>query len=146
MSDRPASAARLLADVCLVAGDRVLLLRFAQGASVPDSEPGWYLPVGELAAYEPPDQAAVRILFGQTGVESSGPFLSHVESLKGRGGEWRLTFHYVVQVVSEPPLTPGPGVNEARWFDLTRLPPRGDVSSRGWALTTIKEILQRAAG
>lgn len=136
----------LLADVCLVAGDRVLLLRYGATAAVPDHQPGWYLPVGELAMHEPPDQAAVRLLFEQTGVESSGPFLSHVESQKGSGTEWRLNFHYVVQVATEPRLETGSGVTEACWFDLTNLPPRADVSNRGWALTTIKEILERAAG
>ncbi len=136
----------LLADVCLVAGDRVLLLRYEAATVVPDQQPGWYLPVGELAVHEPPDQAAIRLLFEQTGVESSRPFLSHVESLRGPEGDWRLTFHYVVQLAAEPVLVAGAGVSEAHWFDLTKLPARTDVSNRGWALTTIKEILERAAG
>lgn len=142
MTPRPV---QLLADTCLVAGDRILLLRF-DAKTVPDREPGWYLPVGELSDKEPPDQAAIRSLFEQTGVEASGPFLSHVESSGRRHDEWRLAFHYVVQLAVEPPLTIGTGVAEARWFELTKLPPRVDVSNRGWALTTIKEILQRAAG
>ncbi|MDZ4803963.1 MAG: NUDIX domain-containing protein [Candidatus Eisenbacteria bacterium] len=142
MTPRPV---QLLADTCLVAGDRILLIRF-DTKTIPDREPGWYLPVDELSDFEPPDQAAIRSLFEQTGVETSGPFLSHVESSKGRHAQWRLAFHYVVQLAAPPPLTTGAGVTEARWFDLTKLPPRGDVANSGRALTTIKEILQRAAG
>ena len=139
------SRVKLIADVCLVAGDKVLLVKYGEGSGH-DGQNGWFLPDDLLADFEPPEDAAVRCLLKQTGVETSAPFLSHVESFRGRDKTWHLAFHYVVQLPKAPAIKAGPGVVETGWFDLTKLPPKGDVAHGGWALMTIREILQRASG
>ncbi|HEX7878654.1 MAG TPA: NUDIX hydrolase [Candidatus Eisenbacteria bacterium] len=134
-----------IVDVCVVAGDKVLLVKYGEGAGH-DGQAGWFLPDDLMADFEAPDAAAVRCLAEQTGVRTTAPFLSHVESFRGNDGSWHLAFHFVVQLPKAPRLTPSAGIAETRWFDLIGLPAKRDVAHGGWALATIKEILQRASG
>lgn len=136
---------RLIADICVVAEDHVLLVRYDDTAGH-DGQPGWFLPDDLLEHGEPPEETAVRLLYRQTGIEAPAPFLSHVESFIGGRGRWHLAFHYVAQLPNRPRVTPGTGVREAAWFDLVKLPPKKDVAHGGWALQTIREILLRASG
>ncbi len=136
---------KLIADVCVVAGDKVLLVKYGDGAGH-DGQSGWFLPDDLLNDFEAPDVAATRCLAEQTGVKAAAPFLSHVESFRGNDKSWHLAFHFVVQLPKAPKLTPGAGVVETRWFDLTGLPANREVAHGGWALATIREILQRATG
>jgi ADP-ribose pyrophosphatase YjhB (NUDIX family) len=136
---------KLIADVCLVAQDQVLFIRYKPGAGH-DGQEGWFLPDDLLVDFEPPAEAAIRALLEQTGVTAEDPFLSHVESFAGKDESWHLAFHFVLQLPKRPSLTPGEGVAETRWDDLAALPPRGEVAHEGWALNTIREILERAAG
>jgi len=136
---------KLIVDVCVVAGDKVLMVKYGEGAGH-DGQAGWFLPDDLMADFEAPDVAAVRCLAEQTGVRTTAPFLSHVESFRGNDKSWHLAFHFVVQLPKVPKLTPAAGIVETRWFDLTGLPAMRDVAHGGWARATIKEILMRASG
>jgi ADP-ribose pyrophosphatase YjhB (NUDIX family) len=136
---------RLIADICVVAEDHVLLVRYDDTAGH-DGHSGWFLPDALLEHGEPPEQTAALLLHRQAGIEVTAPFLSHVESFIGGGGRWHLAFHYVAQLPARPRVTPGPGVREAAWFDLVKLPSKKETAHGGWALQTIREILLRASG
>jgi len=126
----------LIADVALLAGDRVLLVRY-KDVDKYDGETGWF-------RLEPPDEAARRIVKEQLGFTDARPRLAHVESFVGNDGTWHLPFHDVVELDRVPRLRPSEDLGAAEWFDLTKLPPRSDVAHHGWALATIRRIRGKA--
>lgn len=59
---------RLVADVCVLAGERVLLVRYKDVRRY-DNQRGWFLPDDYLAHLEHPEDAAMRILQEQAGAK-----------------------------------------------------------------------------
>lgn len=59
--DMAAGGVKLIADVALLARDRVLLVRYAD-TNTYDHQRGWFLPYDLVARGEHPDQAAARSL------------------------------------------------------------------------------------
>lgn len=57
-----------------------------------DQDERWWLPGGDLAAYEHPDERA-RAVLADLGIEPRALRMSHVESFRGRRG-WHVVFHY----------------------------------------------------
>ncbi len=67
---------KLVADVAVVAGDRVLIVRY-KDVSRYDGQKGWFLPDDHLGHGEHPDRAAERILREQVEITSTGSRLRH---------------------------------------------------------------------
>jgi ADP-ribose pyrophosphatase YjhB (NUDIX family) len=127
---------RLVADVAVIAGGRVLLVRYRDTARY-DGQRGWFLPDDFLAYAEHPTDAARRILVEQVGVMAD-PFLARVESFGN--GAWHLVFHHVARLDDEAELSPGPNTLAAEWFGLNALPQASEVAHHGWALDVLADL------
>src|SRR5207247_2152340 len=109
---------KLIADVALFAGDRVLLVKYRDVRRY-DGQRGWFLPDDYLRFAEHPEDAAKRIVREQAGFEVARVRLARIEAFGD--GAWDVTFHdraearraRVVEVVRI--------VGEAVWFRLTAL-------------------------
>ncbi|CAN5430207.1 MAG: NUDIX hydrolase [Acidimicrobiia bacterium] len=129
---------RLVADVALHAGDRVMLVKY-EDTSKYDGQPGWFLPDDPLGHLEHPADAAARIVRQQLGIEPPALELGEIESLGN--GTWHLIFHFTGRLSesSEPHF--GANLAAAQWFPCTGLPEASDVAHHGWPL----EVLDRLA-
>jgi ADP-ribose pyrophosphatase YjhB (NUDIX family) len=88
-------AVQPIANLLVQNAGQILLVRY-------DAEnPAWWLPGGDLLAYEHPEQAAARLLADLGLVAIAAPVLSHIESFRGRRG-WHLVFHYVLATQDDP--------------------------------------------
>lgn len=99
METRGCQVHKLVADVCLTAESKVLMVRYRDTSGY-DGEEGWFLPDDYLRHNEHPEQAARRILKDQAALPSGDLALSHIESFEGNG-YWHLIFHYA-GVLTEP--------------------------------------------
>jgi len=127
---------KLVADVTLVNGGRVVLTRY-RDAKKYDGQRGWFLPDDLLEHEEHPADAAARIVRSQLGMEPPPLRLGEVESFGN--GAWHLVFHFHGTVTEAQDLRSGDNVAAAAWFPLDSLPPAADVAHHGWAL----EVLHR---
>ena len=131
------SVHRLIADVALFAGNRVLLVKYKDVRRY-DGQRGWFLPDDFLAYAEHPEDAARRIARDQTGITIARPSLQHIESFGN--GAWHMTFHYASNVSGRTKVVPDANVAAFEWFDPKKLPPSDEVAHHGWALDVLKEI------
>ena len=127
---------RLVADVAVVAGDRVLLVRYLDVKRY-DGQRGWFLPDDFLQHLEHPVDAARRIVMDQVGVELE-PRLDHLESFGN--GAWHLVFHHVARLDEAIKLRRGDNVLAAEWFPLGAMPPEDEIAHHGWALDVLSTI------
>jgi ADP-ribose pyrophosphatase YjhB (NUDIX family) len=134
---------KLVADVALVAEDRVLFVRYRDTAKY-DGQTGWFLPDDFLAHLEHPHDAARRIVSDQTGIADAEPRLAEIASFDG--GAWHLVFHYVAAFDEASPVEETGNVAAAKWFPLDALPNASEVAHHGWGLDTLRRILERAPG
>ena len=132
------SVHKLVADVALLADDRVLLVRYAD-VSRYDGQRGWFLPDDYLAHLEHPDDAARRILREQAQVDAPELRLAEIESFGN--GAWHLIFHYVARLDAPAPVEPHANVAAAEWFPLDALPPAAEVAHEGWGLEVLGRVL-----
>lgn len=156
MDAKECTAHRLVADVCVIAGERVLLVRY-KDVSRYDNQRGWFLPDDYLAHLEHPEDAAKRILQEQTGIPPTsltkvadpatnggrgeeGIRLNQIESFGN--GTWHLIFHYKLKLAQAPTLVPGQNIAAAEWFALNALPDAAEVAHHGWALDVIRKIVE----
>ena len=139
MSGPPREKHKLVADVCLLARDAVLLVRY-RDVSKYDGQHGWFLPDDFLADGEHPLRAARRILAEQIGVREVRPMLGFVESFAN--GDWHLIFHTRLELASRPAVTPSDALVDARWFPLDALPPDDAMAHDGWA----RQVIERHRG
>jgi ADP-ribose pyrophosphatase YjhB (NUDIX family) len=128
---------KLIADVAVLSGDRVLLVRYRDVSSY-DGQHGWFMPDDALQHLEHPDTAAARILRTQLGL-AVDVRLSHVESFGD--GSWHLVFHYRADLEPSAAVTPGENVAEAEWFGLDALPDRSEMAHEGWGLDVLGEVV-----
>ncbi len=135
---------KLVADIALFAGDRVLLVRYRDVRKF-DGETGWFLPDDCLRRLEHPEDAAKRILREQVGLGAPRLRLGLIESFEGNGA-WHLIFHYEGHVEGEAQLTPGENTAHAEWFRLTELPDRSELAHEGWALDVLEAMRKSPAG
>jgi ADP-ribose pyrophosphatase YjhB (NUDIX family) len=133
---------KLVADVALVAENRVLFVRYRDTARY-DGETGWFLPDDFLAHLEHPDEAARRILREQAAGTAAEPRLAEIESFDG--GAWHLVFHYVAAAASAEPVVATGNVAQAEWFPRDDLPPAAEVAHHGWGLQTLERVLTPGA-
>ena len=131
------SVHKLIADVALFAGNRVLLVKYKDIRRY-DGQRGWFLPDDFLAYTEHPDDAARRIAKDQTGITIARPSLNHIESFGN--GAWHMAFHYVFNVSGRTKVVPDAKVAAFEWFDRKQLPPPHEVAHHGWALDVLKKI------
>jgi len=125
---------KLVADVALHAGDRVMLVKY-EDTSKYDGQPGWFLPDDYLGHLEHPADAAARIVRQQLGIEPPALELGEIESFGN--GTWHLIFHFTGRLSesSEPHF--GANVAAAQWFQRTglrrrRMSPTTAGHSRCW--------------
>ena len=110
--------------VLVVDGDRVLLARRA-------IDPGiglWDLPGGFCEPDETPDEAAVRELREEAGVEIvvTG-FLGHVVDTYGTDGDRTLNAVYLARITEGTPV-PADDVAELAWFAAADLPGPDEIA------------------
>jgi len=134
--DPSCSVHRLIADVALFAGNRVLLVKYKDVRRY-DGQRGWFLPDDFLAYTEHPEDAARRIARDQTGITIARPSLQHIESFGN--GAWPMAFHYMSNVSGRTKVVPDANVAAFEWFDLKQLPPSDEVAHHGWALDVLKK-------
>src|SRR5438309_2580077 len=101
--ERGCTVHKLVADIALFSGRRVLLVKYRDVARY-DGQRGWFLPDDFLVHEEHPQDAAKRIAREQTGVELEDARLSHIESFGN--GAWHLIFHYRADLPT-PTVKPG---------------------------------------
>ena len=134
--ERGCTVHKLVADIALFSGRRVLLVKYRDVARY-DGQRGWFLPDDFLVHEEHPEDAAKRIAREQTGVELQGVRLSHIESFGN--GAWHLIFHYRADLPT-PTVKPGPNIAATGWFERTTLPARSEVAHEGWAIDVLKSM------
>jgi ADP-ribose pyrophosphatase YjhB (NUDIX family) len=140
--ERVCSIHKLIADVCLQAEGRVLLVRY-NNVEKYDWQKGWFLPDDHLNLAEHPLEAAKRILKEQVGLEPTSLELGQIESFGGaEGGFWHLVFHYKVDLGVKPNLVPSANIKSIEWFLLDQLPKRETVAHDGWAIDVIGEVFK----
>jgi ADP-ribose pyrophosphatase YjhB (NUDIX family) len=127
---------RLVADVAVVAGESVLLVKYRDVGRY-DGQRGWFLPDDFLNHLEHPDAAAARILSEQVGV-SAKVGLDHVESFGD--GAWHLIFHYRASLAKPAPIAAGNNVAAAEWFSLDALPPDSEMAHEGWGREVLRAM------
>ena len=127
---------KLVADVAVLAGDSVLLVRY-RDVSRYDGQSGWFLPDDFLDHLEHPEAGAARILSEQAGL-STTVRLDHIESFGD--GAWHLIFHYRAGLAGPVPITAGQNVAAAEWFPLDGLPPDSEMGHEGWGRQTLQAM------
>src|SRR5919204_4771908 len=128
---------KLVADVAVVAGDEVLLVRY-QDTSRYDGEAGWFLPDDYLARLEHPDDAARRIVREQAGIASTDIRLAEIESFDGDA--WHLVFHYVAGLPDPVEVHAAGNVAVAEWFPIGSLPDPAEIAPHGWARDVLGRV------
>jgi ADP-ribose pyrophosphatase YjhB (NUDIX family) len=131
---------KLVADVCLISDDQVLLVKYLD-VSRYDGQVGWFLPDDFLLIGEHPNDAAKRIVREQLGLDLADVRLNHIESFGGDEDAWHLIFHYYAEFPTMPRTSPGVNVKEARWFPVRELPSNREIAHGGWAKDVLAEIL-----
>jgi ADP-ribose pyrophosphatase YjhB (NUDIX family) len=131
---------KLVADVVLRSGDRVLMVRYRDTRKY-DGQRGWFLPDDYLAHLEHPAAAARRIVREQVGVEAPELQLAVIESFGD--GAWHLVFHYEGELDDPAPISTSGNVAAAEWFALDALPDASEVAHDGWALDVLRRLRGR---
>ena len=134
--ERGCTVHKLVADIALFSGRRVLLVKYRDVARY-DGQRGWFLPDDLLVHEENPQDAAKRIAREQTGVELEDARLSHIESFGN--GAWHLIFHYRADLPT-PTVKPGPNIAATEWFERRKLPTRSEFAHEGWAINVLKSM------
>lgn len=128
---------KLVADVTLVNGGRVVLARYRDVTNY-DGQRGWFLPDDFLDHEEHPADAAKRIVRTQLGIEPPPLRLGEIESFGN--GAWHLVFHYHGTAIEAQEIRPGDNIAAAAWFPLDSLPPASDIAHGGWALEVLGRL------
>src|SRR5438552_1723552 len=84
----------LVAHVAALHHSSALLVKYRAG---PDDQEGWFLPNDDLHHLEHPEQAAMRILKEQAGIDDSTLKLAEIESFMGNNQTWHLIFDYLAR-------------------------------------------------
>src|SRR5438046_9492748 len=111
--ERGCTVHKLVADIALFSGRRVLLVKYRDVARY-DGQRGWFLPDDFLVHEEHPQDAAKRIAREQTGVEIEDARLSHIESFGNVA--WRLIFNCGASLPT-PTVQPCTNIEQNRRID-----------------------------
>jgi ADP-ribose pyrophosphatase YjhB (NUDIX family) len=135
---------KLVADVAVFSGDRVLLVKYEDTHKY-DQQVGWFLPDDYLRRLEHPEDAALRILKDQLGLEAVRVDLRFIESFEGNQA-WHLVFHFAAMLPEGSSPTPGTNTAAMVWFSVDHLPDRFDVAHEGWALDVLASLANLGSG
>ncbi len=130
---------KLVADVTIIANDKIVLVKYKNSDSY-NGQQGWFIPDDLINTGEHPDDAAIRILKEQLGIETESVKIDHIESFTGMDKSWHVIFHYVY-TGEDTDVKAGENVAELSWFDVNNLPDDKEVSHHGWAKWTLQTIL-----
>src|SRR5205809_6704288 len=134
--ERGCTVHKLVADIALFSGRRVLLVKYLDVARY-DGQRGWFLPDDFLVHEEHPQDAAKRIAREQTGGELEDARLSHIESFGN--GAWHLIFHYRAHLPT-PTGKPRPNTAATEWFQRRQLPTRSEFAHEDGAADVRNEM------
>jgi ADP-ribose pyrophosphatase YjhB (NUDIX family) len=123
----------MVAHVAALHHSSALLVKYKVG---PDDQQGWFLPNDDLRYLEHPNQAAMRVLKQQVGIEDATLKLVEIESFLGNNQTWHLIFDYLAFPRSMN-VSNGKGIAEAKWFEIEKLPPTEDFAHHGWGRTVL---------
>jgi ADP-ribose pyrophosphatase YjhB (NUDIX family) len=129
---------KLVADVALFSGDRVLLVKYKDTHQY-DQQAGWFLPDDYLRRLEHPEDAALRILKDQVGMAMVRVDLRFIESFEGNKA-WHLVFHFAGTLPDGSSPTAGTNTAAMEWFNVDRLPDRPHVAHEGWAIDVLASL------
>ncbi|HVS07149.1 MAG TPA: NUDIX domain-containing protein [Candidatus Dormibacteraeota bacterium] len=129
---------KLVADVALFSGDRVLLVKYKDTYKY-DQQAGWFLPDDYLRRLEHPEDAALRILKDQVGLDTVRIDLRLIESFEGNKA-WHLVFHFAATLRDGSAPTAGTNTAAMGWFSVDHLPDRADIAHEGWALDVLASL------
>jgi ADP-ribose pyrophosphatase YjhB (NUDIX family) len=129
---------KLVADVALVCGEQVLLVKYADVRGY-DGQTGWFLPDDYIHRLEHPMDAGSRILREQVGVDYSELDLGFIESFESEG-DWHLVFHLVGRLDHDVHVAPIGNTAEAAWFQQSSLPARAEMAHEGWAIDVLDAL------
>lgn len=129
---------KLVADVALFSSERVLLVRYEETRKY-DQQAGWFLPDDYLRRFEHPEDAALRILREQLGLDLASVELRFIESFEGDEA-WHLVFHFSGTLPDGSKPERGANTAAMEWFNLSRLPERSAVAHGGWALDILAAL------
>jgi ADP-ribose pyrophosphatase YjhB (NUDIX family) len=128
----------LVAHIAVLHHSSALLVKYS---AVHDQQRGWFLPNDILHYLEHPEQSAKRILKEQVGIDDATLKLVEIESFAGNNETWHLAFDYLAFPRSMKIAT-GQVVSEAKWFEITELPPMEEFAHHGWGrLMLVKHAL-----
>ncbi len=130
---------KLVADVTIIANDKIVLVKYKNSDSY-NGQQGWFTPDDLINTREHPDDAAIRILKEQLGIETESVKIDHIESFTGMDKSWHVIFHYVY-TGEDTDVKAGENVAELSWFDVNNLPDDKEISHHGWAKWTLQTIL-----
>jgi len=129
---------KLVADVTIIANDKIVLVKYKNSDSY-NGQQGWFIPDDLINTGEHPDDAAIRILKEQLGIETESVKIDHIESFTGMDKSWHVIFHYVY-TGEDTDVKAGENVAELSWFDVNNLPDDKEISHHGWAKWTLQTI------
>jgi ADP-ribose pyrophosphatase YjhB (NUDIX family) len=128
----------LVAHIAVLHHSSALLVKYSADH---DQQRGWFLPNDSLHHLEHPEQSAKRILKEQLGIDDATLKMVEIESFLGNNETWHLVFDYLAFPRSMK-ISTGPMVSEAKWFEITELPPMGEFAHHGWGrLMLVKHAL-----
>ncbi len=130
---------KLVADVTLLTNGKTVLVKYKKSENYNGAE-GWFIPDDLISNGEHPDDAAIRILKEQLGIESEAVKIDHIESFTGMDKSWHVIFHYVY-TGDNYDVKAGDNISEMNWFDVNELPDDKEISHHGWAKYTLQTIL-----
>ncbi len=130
---------KLVADVTIIANDKTVLVKYKNSDNY-NGQQGWFIPDDLINTCEHPDDAALRILKEQLGMETESIKIDHIESFTGMDKSWHVIFHYVY-TGDDTDVKAGENVAELSWFDVNNLPDDKEISHHGWAKWTLQTIL-----
>lgn len=130
---------KLITDTTLFYLGQVLLVKY-KNINKYDHQTGWFISDDQLLKFEHPERGAARIAKEQLGLTVKSLQLGFIESFKGGGGSWHITFHYVSKLDEKLEIKPSSDIKESRWFPINELPPRKEVAHHGWALSVINRL------
>lgn len=130
---------KLVADVTIISNDKTVLVKYKNCDNY-NGQQGWFIPDDLINTGEHPDDAAIRILKEQLGIETESIKIDHIESFTGMDKSWHVIFHYVY-TGENAEANAGENVAELNWFDVNALPDDKEISHHGWAKWTLQTIL-----
>lgn len=135
------SVHKLIAGVVVIAGAEALLVKYKDTDSH-DGQTGWFHPDETLTDFEEPGDGALRILRDQLGLPAKRLAFGFFESFGGHDGTHHLMFHYKVTFPKPPAVKPGNNVGSAKWFELSKLPPKSEFAHHGWSRDVILRVVR----